>query len=293
MRQSCILCGSHKISPAFVKGKYLYQRCSSCSALFIANKLSPLKVHNLYSEEYFEAKSFDMEKRRGYPSYREAQETLSATFAEKVSLIRRYAPSGQLLDAGAAYGIFLQRAKPYFNGIGLEISNFAASVANKEFGVDVQVGSIEKTIFPDNHFNVITMWDIIEHLVDPFNALKEVHRILKPGGYVFISTDDSANWLPRLLGKYWWAIGPPLHICHFSKQGIIEMFNRVGGFETIDIIKDKRRYSIPEIIKHFGISYENTFLIKIGQGMEKSIINKLVISIYRPEQFMMISRKIS
>lgn len=292
LHQNCIICGSDEIRPIFTIEEFAYYRCSFCHSLFIANKLTLKKVLKHYSQEYFEAKSFSGKKRRGYTSYKESQFTLEKSFSKKVDLIKKYISSGNLLDAGAAYGFFLRQSKNYFNSIGLEISPFALSIAKKEFGLNIIEGNIEKTNFPGENFDVITMWDIIEHLLNPLNAVNEIIRILKPGGFVFISTDDSANWLPRLFGRYWWAIGPPMHICHFSKQGIIELFNRVPGFEIIDVVGDKRNYTIPEIIKHFGVSYSNQILIKFGLRLEKTFLDHWVFSIQRPEQFIFIARKV-
>jgi ubiquinone/menaquinone biosynthesis C-methylase UbiE len=292
LHQYCIICGSNVIKLAFIIDEFVYYRCSSCHSLFIANRLTSKNILKHYSQEYFEAKSYSVIKRRGYSSYKESQNNLDKNFTKKLDLIRKLVSSGDLLDAGAAYGFFLRQSKEYFNSTGLEISPFAISIAKKEFGLNINEGNIEKTNFPDGNFDLITMWDIIEHLVNPFIAVKEVFRILKPGGFVFISTDDSANWLPRLFGRHWWAIGPPMHICHFSKQGILDLFNRVQGFDIVDMVGDKRNYSIPEIVKHFGVSYSNEFLIEIGSKLDKTFFNQWDFSFQRPEQFIFIARKI-
>ena len=107
--------------------------------------------------------------------------------------------------------------------------------------MDVRQGSIEDTTpFANAFFDVVVMWDVIEHLMDPIKGLKEVHRILKPGGFLAISTDDAANWLPRLLGRHWWGLAAPLHLNHFSKKGLAIAIQRVGGFEKVKNVRDKR-----------------------------------------------------
>jgi len=289
--QRCLICQSDQLNVAFRKEGFIYYRCRFCCSLMVDLTLAPAEVFSRYSEAYYEAAANgSTQQRRGYPSYRGAQDTLSSCFVDKLALLRQYVSSGHLLDAGAAYGFFLKAASPYFEGVGIDVSEYAASVARKEFGVNVQVGDIEQTGFPAGYFDVIVLWDIIEHLICPVRSLLEVTRILKPGGYVFISTDNAANWLPRLLGSRWWALAPPLHLCHFSKKGMRIVFQR-AGLEINAFKNDRRRYSVAEIIKHFGVSCQSGFLTSLGNRMEKKAFGRLVLRVTRPEQFIAIGRK--
>ena len=117
-----------------------------------------------------------------------------------------------------------------------------------------------------------------------------MHRVLKPGGWIFISTDDAAHWLPRLLGSQWWALAAPLHLCHFSKRGMTVAFQR-ARLELKEFAKDPRRYSVSDIIKHFGVSYQSSFLANIGTSMEQNALGRWVFHVTRPEQFIAIGRK--
>lgn len=288
----CPACGSDLVRDAFTKGAYIYRKCIACGVLFVANPPPAAEVHAHYSEDYYEAATLGSEGRKGYPSYMQAQESLENSFKYKLTLLQTRIPSGRLLDAGAAYGTFLRLASPYYEGVGLEVSQYAASVAHSSFGIDVKVGSIEHSPpFPDNYFDVIVMWDIIEHLIKPVVALKEACRMLKPGGYIFISTDDASNWLPRLLNSQWWALGAPLHLCHFSKRGMMSAFERAGDYELIEMVSDLRQYSIPEVIEHFGVSYQSNLLTKVGVSLGKTLLGSWVINVKRPEQFIAIARK--
>jgi len=259
--------------------------------LLVDLHLAPAEVFSHYSEAYYEADASGAdEARRGYPSYRNATGTLRGSFAEKLAIVRRYVPSGRLLDAGAAYGIFLLTAAPYFECMGIDVSEYAASVARDEFGMNVRAGDIEQTGFPDNHFDAVVLWDIIEHLIHPVKALQEVHRVLKPGGLVFISTDDAENWLPLLMGSRWWALAAPMHLCHFSKRGMAIAFHR-AGLELKEFAKDPRRYSVAELIKHFGVSYRSRGLTNLGTSMEQNAVGRFVFHVTRPEQFIAIGCK--
>ena len=291
MIDNCPLCNAGVAKIKFMHGEFVYKLCPSCRSLFVANELSALNIRELYSESYYEADASNSKGRKGYPSYREAQESLKESFFRKLSLVRARVPSGRLLDAGAAYGTFLKVAHAYYDCVGLEVSEYAVARAREEFGVDVRLGNVEQAPFVDAEFDVVVMWDIIEHLRNPVFALQEIHRMLKPGGYCFISTDDASNWLIKLLGTKWWAIAPPLHLCHFSKKGMLAALGRAGNFDYIEMKKDRRKYSIPEIIRHFGVSYQSRLLTDLGTWMGRTPFDRLILDIARPEQFVTIARK--
>ncbi|TLY35838.1 MAG: class I SAM-dependent methyltransferase [Nitrospirae bacterium] len=287
---NCLICNSVEVNQVFRKAEFTYFRCHSCGMLLVDLQLAPAEVFSHYSKAYYEAEASRTDGRRGYPSYRNARDTLEASFVEKLAVVRRHVPSGRLLDAGAAYGLFLSTAASHFEGIGIDVSEYAASVARDEFGMNVQARDIERTGLPDDHFDAIVLWDIIEHLIHPIDALREMHRVLKPGGWIFISTDDAAHWLPRLLGSQWWALAAPLHLCHFSKRGMTVAFQR-ARLELKEFAKDPRRYSVSDIIKHFGVSYQSSFLANIGTSMEQNALGRWVFHVTRPEQFIAIGRK--
>jgi SAM-dependent methyltransferase len=261
--------------------------------LFVANELSSLDLTKHYSRSYYEADSSDDKERKGYPSYMKAQESLRDSFKQKLEVVRKHIASGRLLDAGAAYGTFLKLASEYYACVGLEFSEYAATIARKEFHVNVKTGTIEDAPFPDSYFDVIVMWDIIEHLRNPVVALREAYRMLRPGGACFVSTDDVSNWLIKLLNKKWWGIAPPLHLCHFSKRGMEIAFERAGKFDRLRMEKDWRKYGFAEIIKHFGTSYQSPVLANLGTRLSDTLLGKLTINIARPEQFITIARKIN
>jgi SAM-dependent methyltransferase len=285
----CPTCTSPRSIDAFEKAGYTYRRCADCRCLFVAGDLNASAVYSHYNESYYESDAAPSEDRQGYPSYRGARDSFDKSFSTRVDIVRRYVSGGSLLEAGAAYGFFLKAAEPYFEVNGIEVSPYAADVARRETGVPVVHGSVEQIDFPDRRFDVVVMWDVIEHLMRPLDALREIRRVLKPGGYLFVSTDDASHWLPRRLGLRWWGLAPPLHLCHFSKEAL-RAACRIAGLDPPTFLSDPRYYTVPEVITHFGESYQSGLLKAIGGWGDRTWLGRRPIRVSRPEQVVAVMR---
>jgi SAM-dependent methyltransferase len=291
MTDHCPICKNNVDKIKFTRHAHDYKHCRICDTLFVVHSLTAKEIYEHYRENYYESHKSGSKQREGYESYFSLQKSMHHSFERKLQLVRQRVRSGSLLDVGAAYGTFLQTAANYYDCTGIEVSRFAAGIARHTYQTRIVNSCIEQTCFPRDQFDVITMWDVIEHLREPVIALSEAGRILKPGGFCFISTDDVNNWLVKLMGDKWWAIAPPLHLCHFSKQSIRIAAQHAAGFDICEIRKDERVYKVNEIIRHFGTSYENHLLLRLGALAERSSIGRMAISVRRPEQFILILRK--
>jgi 2-polyprenyl-3-methyl-5-hydroxy-6-metoxy-1,4-benzoquinol methylase len=293
MTENCPICNNHIHKIEFSREGYDYKRCRACCTLFVANALTAKSVTEYYDKGYYEAKNASRTRRYGYSSYLATQDSLKASFEYKLGLVRQKINSGKLLDVGAAYGTFLQKAKAHYECCGIEISGYAAKTGQEINQAQMTLGNIEHAPFGNGQFDVITMWDVIEHLLHPIEALSQACRLLKPGGFCFIGTDDVNHRLVKIMGKKWWSLAPPLHLCHFSKNSMETAARRAGGLEICEVIKDRRWYNVGEIIKYFGISYQNNSLTRLGNSIEASQIGRMSVSIKRPEQFIWVLRKYS
>ncbi|MFH1478131.1 MAG: class I SAM-dependent methyltransferase [Verrucomicrobiota bacterium] len=151
------------------------------------------------------------------------------TFSRAFRLVERYVQGpGKILDVGAAGGFFLKVAKdkgwePY----GVEPSCWMAEWGNRRFGVNIKPGVLCDAKFPNNFFDVITMWDVLEHTSDPLAELKESRRILKDGGIIVINFPDAGSWLARVAGSKWWFF-LSVHLYYFTKAIMDRMLIRAG-----------------------------------------------------------------
>lgn len=133
----------------------------------------------------------------------------------------------RLLDVGCHVGVFLEIAQAHgWEAWGVEPSHWAVEIARAR-GLRVVEGTLREASFPDAWFDLVTMWDVIEHFSDPMGELREVYRILKPGGWVVIHTMDIESPFARLLGARWpWLM--EMHLYYFSRRTLRQMLERAG-----------------------------------------------------------------
>ncbi|HMT19939.1 MAG TPA: class I SAM-dependent methyltransferase, partial [Promineifilum sp.] len=125
-------------------------------------------------------------------------------------------PDGRrLLDVGAYIGVFVEvAATAGWQAMGVEPSEWAAAEAQRR-GLDVRVGTMDSVGLPDTSLDVVTLWDVIEHVVDPAAELERARRLLRPGGWLVVHTMDIDAPIARLMGPRWpWLMD--MHLYYFS-----------------------------------------------------------------------------
>lgn len=139
-------------------------------------------------------------------------------------------PGSRILDIGTAGGGFIDAATQYgYDAYGLEPSQFLVDQACSR-GLKVRQGTIDTNPFSNEQFDMITLWDVIEHLTDPLEDLRKIHKLLIPGGILLINYPDIGTWAGKLFGKkFWWILS--VHLVHFDQRSIREICKQ-SGFET-------------------------------------------------------------
>jgi SAM-dependent methyltransferase len=142
--------------------------------------------------------------------------------------LRRMLPAGgRLLDFGAGSGHFAESMRMYgWDAVAHDPFNNAARAAT-DAG---DVRPVERTglAYPDGHFDAITLWYVIEHLLDPRDALREFHRVLRPGGILVLSQQDFSSVQARLFKARWLFLDPPRHLFQFTPATLGRMAAQEG-----------------------------------------------------------------
>ena len=130
--------------------------------------------------------------------------------------------------------------------------------------------------FESSQFDLVTMWDVIEHLADPMLVMKEVNRIMSSSGLLTLTTPDAGSVLAKLQGKSWRLYDPPYHLCYFSHKTIRRLLE-ASGF-TVASIKYSWESHTLRYIFYALCNYYNNWLFRALKAItQKTIIGNIPI----------------
>jgi 2-polyprenyl-3-methyl-5-hydroxy-6-metoxy-1,4-benzoquinol methylase len=233
--RECNLCHTAAKGSIFNKNGYDLVRCADCGLVYVGCPPSAAELEKLYSFA------------NGYHTSFEDDNSPSAISQQRwakyyLELINRYGDRGRVLDVGCSVGFFLEAAKKDgWQTQGLEMSADSAEIARSKRGLEVEQGTLESASFAPASFDAVTVWDVIEHVTDPADAMMRMNRLLKPGGIVAMSTPNVDGIFPRWSLKvaqplnYWPHPEPPYHLFQFSKRTIRRLLEQTG-FEVVAIV---------------------------------------------------------
>lgn len=149
------------------------------------------------------------------------------------------APPGKLVDVGAYTGVFVEIAAQHgWEACGVEPSHWAVEQA-REHGLHMIEGTLATSELAVGSLDVVTMWDVIEHVTDPLREMRQAQRLLKPGGLLVVHTMDIASLFARVMGGRWpWLM--EMHIYYFSRRTLKAMLEKAGF--TVIRVEPQGRY---------------------------------------------------
>jgi SAM-dependent methyltransferase len=276
---ACHFCKSHQFERLWSKNSFDYLKCQKCQMIFVNPQLKEESVDEIHRIVHPQKKKQDI-LRYNFKNY-------------KISLLRRmkfYYQTGRLLDIGCGKGYFVASARGNgWESFGLDISQYNIIYAREILKQKVILTDLREAAFPDDYFDVVTLFDTLEHLRDPFPYLKEVYRILRRGGLLYIETPNF-NSLSRRLWNKRWAVFSPCHFYYFTPATLKEKLEEVGF---------KIRYSITWGISPFGCKDAVNHLEKLSnlnfnldnpndnkkEELSKKNIGRLLLFVYNWVKF--------
>jgi SAM-dependent methyltransferase len=166
------------------------------------------------------------------PIYLAERENRYLTFRRAVRLLG--APQGRrLLDVGAYCGYFVEVAcQAGFEAEGIELSRWAGAQA-RAAGIPVYNENIAERAARGAHYDVVTLWDVVEHLAEPRRDLLAARELLRPGGRLVVSTIDAGSRVARLLGARWpWLMD--MHLFYFDRKNLPALLGALG-FRVVSV----------------------------------------------------------
>lgn len=231
-------------------------KCKKCGLVYINPRLIPNLIIKGYSEGSDET----------FVSQVDARER---TFKDSLKLIEKFAPKkGSILDIGTAAGSFLAAAKKrgwIVNGC--EPNKWMVNWGNDKYGLKIKNGTLFDQNYKKNSFDVVTLWDVIEHTPDPSKVLKECNKILKDNGILVVNYPDIGSWLAKSLGRKWLFL-ISVHLYYFTRRTIRRILEK-NGFEILTIKPHFQKLELGYLL--FRAGAYSKLLSKIGVKVAEAL----------------------
>lgn len=164
---------------------------------------------------------------------------------DKLKKIQAYHQTGKLLDIGCGVGHFIRKALSQgYEAEGVEFSEAAADVGRKRWNLRIVSGDFLDKQFVPESFDIITMWQVLEHLRQPREVLLKIHSLLKPNGVFVIAVPNFASIQAKLFRSRWYHLDVPRHLFHYSPESLTKILDNCNfHIDKIDHHSSEHNYA--------------------------------------------------
>ena len=247
----CNLCQSDDFKKLYVINAFDIVKCRKCGLVYTNPQPGLEDIKRFYKEK------------DAHIDPAEERDIFIQRFKRIIKTIERFKGKGKgkLLDIGCSYGYFLKLAEEYgWEGYGVEISDYVSRYCREELNLNIFTGGLSEAHYPDQHFDVITMFHTLEHVQDPRGWLREINRILKRDGLMVVAVPNIGSLKAMLAKKDWELFKAPEHLYHFSRQTLILLLVKTG-FQPVRVDTTGGTYILTTIDK-MGLSRLRQGLIR-------------------------------
>lgn len=248
----------------------------------------PNDLADIYTEDYF--RNVNKKSSHGYTDYDKDKEPMRGAFEWALAKIEAKTKGRKVFDIGAATGYFLDIARDRsWNTQGSEISAYGAKEA-AERGHNMILGDIT-TMINLPKVDVVTMWDVIEHVSDPRALAKAANQMLSKGGLLVINTPDVGSVWARLLKGKWQLIVPPEHVYYYAPRNM-HMILGQAGFEMIALSRMSKTFSVPYVFKMLWSWQGLAIWDALARMTDNAFFRRIKLPINLRDNMFVIARKV-
>jgi ubiquinone/menaquinone biosynthesis C-methylase UbiE len=234
-KNSCIVCGSVEFSsqlaiPDLWLGRFdiigHYHQCANCGVISRQPLSARYEYETIYPEAYFENR-------------RELKLIQNYGLAKRAQIILDHKPFGRLLDIGCGTGRFILYMRNYhkWDVVGYEPNEELANQLSQNHGLKIMSSSHDLNNIEDATYDVISMWDVLEHVDNPLNSLLEIQRIIRSDGILVVRLPNFDSWDAKIFGIYWAGFDSPRHLYVFNIDNITTLLSK-SGFKIVSVRSD-------------------------------------------------------
>ncbi|MCS6862276.1 MAG: class I SAM-dependent methyltransferase [Abditibacteriales bacterium] len=271
LHRACCLCDADDARLLMIDDGQRVVRCSRCGFIY-CNPIPTLEeLQDYYATSYRDVDGW-------WQTFRHDR---FYVFREGLKEIRRYCASGTLLDVGCSLGLFLSWARQAgFETAGVELSPPAARFARERLGLNVHCGTLQNAPFAPATFDVVTFWDVLEHVADPLGDVRRTRELLKPGGLLVVRVPNVGfhllrTRLLRLIRRDGFTgLDARNHLNHFTARTLRALLER-AGFRvlkvkpgTLNIYGNLPKDAVKFVYWHVARIFKWTFGVDIGNILE-------------------------
>lgn len=256
------------------KDGYDIVRCPSCGLLARATLPTEAELAELYSLEYFRATSHDGQ---GYLDYVGDAELHRETARRRLERLERIHAAGRLLDVGAAAGFFVAEARERgWEAHGIDISAPMVAWGVEQLHVPLAEATLAAAPSERASLDAVTMWDYIEHALDPAADLERVRQLLRPDGVLALSTGDASAVVARISGVRWHLLTPRHHNFFFSFETLRRLLMRTG-FTVIGADRSGARYPLRYLAHKARTLVRGALIDRAASALDASRLGSIAV----------------
>lgn len=219
---ACRLCGLRALTPRFSALGCTLARCDRCGLVQLVTGAAPDDLTGIYDAGYFDHGKYvnDTAGRR--------EQRRRLRWMERCGV----QPEAKVLEGGCAMGDFIAAARDRYTMWGVDVAAAAIADARRampDLAGRLHVASLDRLPYAKGSFDVVVLWDVLEHLWNPTRVMAGLAGLLRRPGLILLSTPDIASLTARIFGRRWAFMTPPEHVSFFSALALNRLASSFGG----------------------------------------------------------------
>ena len=272
----------------FAKDGHAIVRCPRCGLVFRATLPTRAELDEIYGQTYFGGG--DTALREGYLDYVGDEDVHRTNARARLRRLAALVPPGSLLDVGCAAGFFVDEAtRAGWQARGVDVSRPMVDWASAHLGADVRLGTLGD-VPHDRDETCITMWDYLEHALDPRADVEEAFSRLRPGGLLALSTGDAGALLARLSLRRWHLMTPRHHNFFFTRTTIRRLLASTG-FELVALGHPAARYPARYLAHKARLALDARLLGAVAQWLARSPVGARAVPLSLGDVMTVVARR--